>query len=104
MDGTNVKSFALLRKHLKFCDDRMDSRGAGGPDSEIFRIIRLLRDTFIVNEMRLLLFLERLGSIFKRCRPKSFSAGSPTPLDLAFPWISITGKEMLSSIVNRLDL
>jgi len=28
-------------------------------------------------------------------RPKFFSAGPPTPLDLAFPWISITGKEML---------
>jgi hypothetical protein len=25
-------------KHLQFRDDRMDSRGAGGPDSEIFRI------------------------------------------------------------------
>jgi len=26
------------RKHLQFRDDRMDSRGAGGPDFEIFRI------------------------------------------------------------------
>jgi hypothetical protein len=74
------------------------------PKSLGLRIIRSLRETFIVNEMRLLLFLEHLRSILKRCRPKSFSAGPPTPLDLAFPWISITGKEMLSSIVNRLDL
>jgi uncharacterized protein (DUF488 family) len=26
------------RKHLQCCDDRMDSRGAGRPNSEIFRI------------------------------------------------------------------
>ena len=106
MDEENVKSFALLRKHLQFRDDRMDSRGAGGPayrqagqtpKSLGLRIIRSLRETFIVNEMRLLLFLERLGSILKRCRPKSFSAGPPAPLDLALPWISITRKEMLTS-------
>jgi hypothetical protein len=47
-------------------------------------------------EMRFLLVLEHLESILKRCRPKSFSAGPPAPLDLAFPWISITGKEMLT--------
>src|SRR4030065_1663759 len=70
------------------------------PKSLGLRIIRSLRETFIVNEMRLLLFLERLGSIFKRGRPKSFSAGPPTPLDLAFPWISITGKEMLTSEIT----
>jgi len=29
-------------------------------------------------------------------RPKSFSAGPTAPLDLAFLWISITGKEMLT--------
>jgi len=68
-------------------------------------------------KMRFLLVLERLESILKRSgaalpspkrlpsarllevglragRPKSFP---PTPLDLAFPWISITGKEMLTS-------
>ena len=82
----------------------MDSRRVGGPayrqagqtpKSLGLRIIRSLRGTFIVNETRLLLFLEHLGSIFKRCRPKSFSAGPPTLLDLAFPWLSITGKEML---------
>ena len=67
------------------------------PKSLGLRIIRSLRETFVVNEMRLLLFLERLGSILKRCRPKSFSAGPPAPLDLVFPWISITGKEMLTS-------
>ncbi|PIV21293.1 MAG: hypothetical protein COZ69_01825 [Deltaproteobacteria bacterium CG_4_8_14_3_um_filter_45_9] len=44
-------------------------------------------------KMRFLLVLERLESILKRYRPKSFSAGPPTPLDLAFPWISITGKK-----------
>ena len=121
MDEENVKSFTLLRKHLQFRDDRMDSRGAGGPayrprsrpragqagqtpKSLGLRIIRSLRKTLIANEMRLLLFLERLGSIFKRCRPKSFNAGPPAPLDLAFPWISITGKEMLTSIENRLFL
>ena len=39
-------------KHLQFRDNRMDSRGAGGPDSEIFRfqIVRRLKETFIVNE------------------------------------------------------
>jgi len=63
------------------------------PKSLGLRIIRSLRETFIVNEMRLLLFLERLESTLKRCRPKSFP---PTPLDLAFPWISITEKEMLT--------
>jgi hypothetical protein len=49
---------------------------------------------------RFLLVLERLESIFKRCRPKSFSAGPPAPLDLAFPWISITGKAMLPSEIT----
>ena len=68
------------------------------PKSLGLRIIRSLRETFVVNEMRLLLFLERLGSFFKGCRPKSFSAGPPAPLDLAFPWISITGKEMLTPL------
>ena len=47
-------------------------------------------------KMRFLLVLERLRSIFKRCRPKPFSAGPPTPLDLAFLWISVTGKEMVT--------
>ena len=46
--------------------------------------------------------LERLESILKRCRPKSFSAGPPAPLDLAFPWISITGKEMLTYLCDLL--
>jgi hypothetical protein len=73
------------------------------PKSLGLRIIRSLRETFVVNEMRLLLFLERLGSFFKRCRPKSFSAGPPAPLDLAFPWISITEKEMLKSQKLTLD-
>jgi hypothetical protein len=66
------------------------------PKSLGLRIIRSLRETFIVNKMGLLLFLERLESILQQCRPKSFSAGPPTPLDLAFPWISITEKEMLT--------
>jgi hypothetical protein len=69
-------------------------------------------------KMSLLLVLERLESILKRCRPafaeaparrtrlrqaglragrpKSFSAGPPAPPDLAFPWVSITGKEMFT--------
>jgi hypothetical protein len=46
--------------------------------------------------MRFLLVLERLEPILKRRRPKFFSAGPPAALDLAFPWISITGKEMLT--------
>ena len=72
-------------------------------------------------KMRFLLVLEHLEPILKRCRPafaeaparrtrlrqaglragrpKSFSAGPPTPLDLAFPWISITKKEMLTGKV-----
>ncbi|OGQ13399.1 MAG: hypothetical protein A2026_04085 [Deltaproteobacteria bacterium RBG_19FT_COMBO_46_12] len=33
--GDFLKNFG---KHLQIRDDRMDSRGAGGPDSEIFRI------------------------------------------------------------------
>jgi len=53
--------------------------------------------------MRFLLVLERLESILKRCRPKFFSAGPPAPLDLAFPWISITGKEMLTEDESGLD-
>ena len=32
------KQEVFRRKHLQFRDDRMDSRGAGGPDFEIFRI------------------------------------------------------------------
>src|SRR4030042_2440333 len=52
-------------------------------------------------KMRFLLVLGRLESILKRCRPKSFSAGPPAPLDLAFPWISITGKEMLTSVFRK---
>jgi len=69
-------------------------------------------------KMRFLLVLERLRSIFKRFspafaeaparrtrlrqaglragRPKPFFAGPPTPLDLAFLWISVTGKEMVT--------
>jgi hypothetical protein len=47
-------------------------------------------------KMRFLLVLERLESILKRFHPKSFSAGPPAPLDLAFPWISISRKEMLT--------
>ena len=65
-----------------------------------------------------LLVLECLGSFFKQRRPafaeaparrtrlwqarlcagwpKSFSAGPPAPLDLAFPWISNTGRKMLT--------
>jgi len=77
----------------------MDSRGAGKPDSEIFRmrIIRRLRETFVVDENEVLIMvLERLGSILKRCRPKSFSAGPPPPLDLESSWISITGQKMLA--------
>ena len=50
-------------------------------------------------KMRFLLVLERLDSILKRCRPKSFP---PAPLDLAFPWISITGKEMLTYLCDLL--
>jgi hypothetical protein len=54
-------------------------------------------------KVRFLLVLERLGSILKRCRPKSFYAGPPPPLDLAFPWISITGKEMLTHFKSLLE-
>ena len=50
-------------------------------------------------KMRFLLVLERLESILKRCRPKSFSAGPLAPLELAFPWISITVKEMLTILL-----
>ena len=53
-------------------------------------------------KMKFLLVLERPESILKRCRPlypKSFSAGAPAPLDLAFPWISITGKKMLTYVI-----
>ena len=32
------KKCAPFWEHLQFRDERMDSRGAGGPDSEIFRI------------------------------------------------------------------
>ena len=39
--------------------------------------------------------LERLESILKRCRPKTFP---PAPLDLTFQWISIMGKEMLTPV------
>ena len=46
--------------------------------------------------------LERLESILKRYRPKFFSAGPPAPLGLAFPWISITGKEMLTEFSAEL--
>ena len=75
----------------------------------------------MVNEMRFLLVLERLGSIFKRCRPAFAEAPArrtrlrqaglragrpksfpPAPLDLAFPWISITGKEMLTYLCDLL--
>ena len=53
--------------------------------------------------MRFLLVLKRPESILKRCRPKSFSAGPPAPLDLTFPWISITGKEMLTDRTNGIE-
>jgi hypothetical protein len=45
------KQEVFRRKHLQFRDDRMDSRGAGRPNSEIFRvrIIRGIRETFVVN-------------------------------------------------------
>ena len=74
----HLKMERQVRKPLQFRDDRMDSRGAGGPAEKSLglRIIRSLRETFIVNEMRLLLFLERLGSIFKRCRPAFAEAAS----------------------------
>jgi hypothetical protein len=39
----------------------MDSRGAGGPDSEIFRIIRRLRETFVVNENEVFIGLGASG-------------------------------------------
>src|SRR4030042_6554218 len=55
-------------------------------------------------KMRFSLVLERPEVILKRCRPKSFSAGPPAPLDLAFPWISITGKEMLISRMGNLTI
>jgi hypothetical protein len=41
------------------------------------RIIRILEETFGVNENQVFLFLERLEPIDKRFRPKSFSAGPP---------------------------
>ncbi|MDI6764531.1 MAG: hypothetical protein QME83_16125 [Thermodesulfobacteriota bacterium] len=59
MDDGNVKSFALLKKHLQFRDERMDSRGVGRPacrqagqtpKSLGLRIIRRLKETFVVNE------------------------------------------------------
>ena len=41
----------------------MDSRGAGGPDSEILglRIIRRLRETFVVNENEVFIGLGASG-------------------------------------------
>ena len=39
--------------------------------------------------------LERLDSILKRYRPKTFP---PAPLDLTFQWISIMGKEMFTPV------
>ena len=47
--------------------------------------------------------MERPESILKRCRPKYFSAGPPAPLDLAFPWISIAGEEMLTHFKSLLE-
>jgi hypothetical protein len=66
------------------------------PKSLGLRIIRSLRETFVVNENEVFIGLGASGVNPKRCRPKSFSAGPPAPLDSAFPWISITGKEMLT--------
>lgn len=43
-----------------------------------------------------ILFLEGLKLTLKWCRSKSFSAAPPATMNLAFPWISITGKEMLT--------
>jgi hypothetical protein len=54
-------------------------------------------------KMMFLLDLEHLEFILKRCRPKPFSFGPPATLDLAFPWISITGKGMLTFMEDFID-
>jgi len=66
------RALRVLRKHLQFREDRMDSRGAGGPayrprsrpragqagqapKSLGLRIIRGLRETFVVNEKEVII-------------------------------------------------
>jgi hypothetical protein len=58
------------RKHLQCCDDRMDSRGAGGPacrqagqtpKSLGLRIIRSLREAFVVIENEVFIGLRAPG-------------------------------------------
>jgi hypothetical protein len=54
-------------------------------------------------KIKFLLVLERPESVLKRCRLKSFSAGPPAPLDLAFQKISITGKKMHTGVGEIID-
>src|SRR4030043_1127366 len=74
----------LLRKHFQFRDDKMDSRGAGGPDSEIFRmrIIRNIRETFVVNENEVFYWSWSVGS-----QPLSGAALNLSPLARPPLWI-----------------
>jgi hypothetical protein len=93
----------------------MDSRGAGRPDSEISWIA----DHYQVAEKVFLFRMLKNAQIrgapafaeaparptklleegLRAARPKSFP---PASLDLAFPWISTTGKEMLKSMIKVL--
>ncbi|MBM4306214.1 MAG: hypothetical protein FJ115_13990 [Deltaproteobacteria bacterium] len=71
------------------------------PKSLGLRIIRCLKERFVIDENEVFWVLQRLEFIIKRCRSKSFFAGPPAPLDSSFPWISTTGKEMSIEVENN---